>query len=208
MWVNILHFTTLRTAYFRVLPYITQDDRKTRAPRDGFRSRFSSQTLGEHNKENCSFGTVSSRSFDGRVARRSQVTFLLCREKQLGNSPSGVWRLIQVHCLPFPPPTTPRDKRVFVLTSKIRLLFGAISPAAQRGWRKKSLRYFLGLVGLFSIRVFTIGQIMLGWSTYQYTIMKPANPPTQGQPNPRKIRLKVAFGPLFFPQQIFFSGWG
>ena len=28
-------------------------------------------------------------------------------------------------------------------------------------------------------------------------IMKPTNSPTQGQPNPRKIRLKVAFGPLF-----------
>ena len=27
--------------------------------------------------------------------------------------------------------------------------------------------------------------------------MKPTNSPTQGQPNPRKIRLKVAFGPLF-----------
>ena len=28
-------------------------------------------------------------------------------------------------------------------------------------------------------------------------IMKPTNSPTQGQPNRRKIRLKVAFGPLF-----------
>ena len=29
--------------------------------------------------------------------------------------------------------------------------------------------------------------------------MKPTNSPTQGQqPNPRKIRLKAAFGPLFF----------
>ena len=27
--------------------------------------------------------------------------------------------------------------------------------------------------------------------------MKPTNSPTQGQPNPRKIRLKVTFGPLF-----------
>ena len=27
--------------------------------------------------------------------------------------------------------------------------------------------------------------------------MKPTNSPTPGQPNPRKIRLKVAFGPLF-----------
>ena len=28
-------------------------------------------------------------------------------------------------------------------------------------------------------------------------IMKPTNSPTQGQPNPRKNRLEVAFGPLF-----------
>ena len=27
--------------------------------------------------------------------------------------------------------------------------------------------------------------------------MKPTNSPTQGQPNPRKIRVKAAFGPLF-----------
>ena len=27
--------------------------------------------------------------------------------------------------------------------------------------------------------------------------MKPTNSPTQGQPNPRKIRFKVALGPLF-----------
>ena len=27
--------------------------------------------------------------------------------------------------------------------------------------------------------------------------MKPSNSPTQGQPNPTKIRLKVTFGPLF-----------
>ena len=39
-------------------------------------------------------------------------------------------------------------------------------------------------------------------------IMKPTNSPTQGQPNPRKIGLKVAFGPLFFPQQIVLRGLG
>ena len=37
---------------------------------------------------------------------------------------------------------------------------------------------------------------MLGWKTHN-NIMKPTNSPTQGQPNPRKIRLKVALGPLF-----------
>ena len=30
-----------------------------------------------------------------------------------------------------------------------------------------------------------------------YNIMKPTRSPTQGQPNPRNIRLKVVFGPLF-----------
>ena len=38
--------------------------------------------------------------------------------------------------------------------------------------------------------------------------MKPTNSLTQGQPNPRKNRLKVAFGPRFFPQQIVFRGLG
>ena len=40
------------------------------------------------------------------------------------------------------------------------------------------------------------------------TITKPSNSPTQAQPNPRKIRLKVAFWATFFPQQIFFRGLG
>ena len=40
--------------------------------------------------------------------------------------------------------------------------------------------------------------------THINIIMKPTNPPTQGQPNPRKIGLKVAFGPLF-PTEINFS---
>ena len=36
---------------------------------------------------------------------------------------------------------------------------------------------------------------------------KPTNSPTQGQPNPRKKRLKVAFGPLFPTAKQFFVGW-
>ena len=39
-------------------------------------------------------------------------------------------------------------------------------------------------------------------------IMKPTNSPTQGQPNPKKIRLKVAFGPLFPTAKYFFGGLG
>ena len=37
--------------------------------------------------------------------------------------------------------------------------------------------------------------------------IKPSNSPTQGQPNPRKISSKVAFGPTFFPQRIVFRGF-
>ena len=38
--------------------------------------------------------------------------------------------------------------------------------------------------------------------------MKPSNSPTQGQPNPRKIRLKSGIWATFFPQQIIFRGLG
>ena len=44
---------------------------------------------------------------------------------------------------------------------------------------------------------------------FELNIMKPINSPTQGQPNPRKITLKVAVGPLFFTHSNqFFSGLG
>ena len=39
------------------------------------------------------------------------------------------------------------------------------------------------------------------------TIMKPTKFSTQGQPNPRKTMLKVAFGPLFPRSKYFFVGW-
>ena len=38
--------------------------------------------------------------------------------------------------------------------------------------------------------------------------MKPSNSPTQGQPNPRKNRLKSGIWATFFPQQIVFRGLG
>ena len=66
------------------------------------------------------------------------------------------------------------------------------------------------LVALFAdyIRVFAIYQILLGWKIlrsmyFEVNIMKPTNSPTQGQPNPRKISLKVAFGPLRPTANIF-----
>ena len=37
--------------------------------------------------------------------------------------------------------------------------------------------------------------------------MDPTHFPTQGQPNPRTTRLKVAFGPLFPTAKYFFVGW-
>ena len=40
-------------------------------------------------------------------------------------------------------------------------------------------------------------------------IMKPTNSPTQGQPNPRKIRfIKVAFWATFSHSKYFFVGFG
>ena len=42
-----------------------------------------------------------------------------------------------------------------------------------------------------------------------HVIVKPTNSPTQGQPNPTKISLKVAFGPLFsdLPNSVGFGVW-
>ena len=40
------------------------------------------------------------------------------------------------------------------------------------------------------------------------TITKPSNSPTQAQPNPRKIRLKVAFWATFSHSKHFFGGLG
>ena len=45
-------------------------------------------------------------------------------------------------------------------------------------------------------RVLAIYQIMLGWKTYECYHETDELFPTKGQPNPRKNRLKVAFGPL------------
>ena len=38
-------------------------------------------------------------------------------------------------------------------------------------------------------------------------VMKPTNSPTQGQPNPRKMKSKVAIGPLLSTANIYFEGW-
>ena len=55
-------------------------------------------------------------------------------------------------------------------------------------------------------------QILVGWKTYtRYqvnVIMKPTNPPTQGQLNPRKIRVNSGIWATFFPAaNIFLMGW-
>ena len=48
----------------------------------------------------------------------------------------------------------------------------------------------------------------VGLETISIFIMKPSNSPTQGQPNPSNIRLKVAFGPLSPHSKYFFRGLG
>ena len=56
-------------------------------------------------------------------------------------------------------------------------------------------------------RVFAIYQIMLGWKTWKYYYETDELPNPKGQPNPRKNRLKVTFGPLFPHSKHFFGGW-
>ena len=59
-------------------------------------------------------------------------------------------------------------------------------------------------IRVFALLLYT----KLGWVGKHINIItKPTNPPTQGQPNPRKIRLKVAFGPPF-AAATFFRGLG
>ena len=54
-----------------------------------------------------------------------------------------------------------------------------------------------------------ICQISLGWKKNINASRKPTKSPAQGQPNPRKIRLKSGIWvPFFFPQPIFFSWVG
>ena len=56
------------------------------------------------------------------------------------------------------------------------------------------------------VRVFAIYQIMLGWKTYKYyykTDELPNPRPTQ----PKKIRLKVAFGPPLFSHSKIIFPW-
>ena len=49
-----------------------------------------------------------------------------------------------------------------------------------------------------------IYQILLGWNTFEYFYETDERPnPRPTQPNPRKIRSKVAFGPLFPTANIF-----
>ena len=56
-------------------------------------------------------------------------------------------------------------------------------------------------------RVLAMYQIMLGWKQYECFYETVEFPKTQDKPNPRKIRLKVAFGLLFPTGKYFFVGW-
>ena len=49
----------------------------------------------------------------------------------------------------------------------------------------------------FFKQVFAIYQILLRWKQYEYYDETVELSTTQGQPNPRNNRLKVALGPLF-----------
>ena len=64
---------------------------------------------------------------------------------------------------------------------------------------------------LINCRIISLGCfrfIKICWAGNHINIsMKPTNSPTQGQHNPKKIRLKWHLG-HFFPQQIFFRGLG
>ena len=55
---------------------------------------------------------------------------------------------------------------------------------------------------------FAIHQILLGWKQYEHYYETVELPTTQGQPNPPKIMLKVAFGPLFPTKKKLFRGLG
>ena len=55
---------------------------------------------------------------------------------------------------------------------------------------RKSVQYAYRVVGIWYLQFCWVGN-------HINITMKPTNSPTQGQPNPRKIRLNMAFGPLF-----------
>ena len=56
--------------------------------------------------------------------------------------------------------------------------------------------------------VYTVYQIMLGWKTYTYYYETDELPNPRPAQNPRKIRVKVAFGPLFPTEELFVSWVG
>ena len=77
-----------------------------------------------------------------------------------------------------------------------------------RGTKRRQNGGFSELVILAATRVFAIYLIMLGWKTCKYYYETDELPNPNGQPNPRKIRLKVAFGCATFPDSTqFFVGW-
>ena len=60
----------------------------------------------------------------------------------------------------------------------------------------------------YLVGCFAMYQIVLGVKTCNCCCETDELPPTKGQPNPRKNRLKeVAFGPLFPTEKYFFVGW-
>ena len=69
--------------------------------------------------------------------------------------------------------------------------------------RKLKGRLYIVLVGCLQYTYLSwVGNIHVN------IIMKPTNSRSEGQPNPRNIRLNLTIGPLFPPQQIVFRGLG
>ena len=58
--------------------------------------------------------------------------------------------------------------------------------------------------GVFAIDIY---QTLLCWKTCKILVWKPTNPPTQGQPNPRRNRLKSGIRATFSHSKYFFLGW-
>ena len=84
-----------------------------------------------------------------------------------------------------------------VVTVVYRACIGRVTVA----WRLFSGREAVWYRRSCNGTVCAICQILLGWETN--TVVKPTNSPTQGQPNPRINRLKVAFGALFLTELHF-----
>ena len=93
-----------------------------------------------------------------------------------------------------------------------RLLLPLVLVRQERGllWSAVSVREVLNKNNTLLLGVFAIFQNSVGLENMHQVnlVMKPTSAPAQGQPNPRRIGFKVAFGPLFPAVNTFFRGLG